>query len=61
MKTRNTNRKACRWIGLWLGLGLILVGSMGCRTPDPDNVSSRPWNTPQSWEHGLPSNMYEGR
>ncbi len=35
----------------------------GCTTTDSenDNASVRPWNTPKSWETGIPSNMTEGR
>lgn len=33
----------------------------GCRTEDELNVGGRPWNTPKSWEGGLPSSMTEGR
>ncbi len=41
--------------------GLVSVGSMitGCRTED--ELIGRPWNTPKSWESGLPSSMTEGR
>jgi len=40
---------------------LISVGAMitGCRTED--ELIGRPWNTPKSWESGLPSSMTEGR
>ena len=31
----------------------------GCRTED--ELIGRPWNTPKSWESGLPSSMTEGR
>lgn len=33
----------------------------GCGTPETANKSDRPWNTPRSWEHGLPSGLNEGR
>ena len=42
---------------LLLLLGLTIVGAAGCATQS-DNVSERPWNTPQGWETGLPSGMY---
>ncbi|MEO6034136.1 MAG: hypothetical protein ABIQ35_02660 [Verrucomicrobiota bacterium] len=32
----------------------------GCATTESENVSSRPWNTPQGWS-GLPSGINEGR
>ena len=33
----------------------------GCATVDDQNASERPWNTPKSWENGLPSSMTQGR
>jgi hypothetical protein len=39
---------------LLLAFGLILLGTSGCTTDEPDNASVRPWNTPQSWEGGMP-------
>ena len=47
-----------------LGLLLLAVVALflnGCATADPDNASARPWNSPKSWETGLPSNVFEGR
>lgn len=44
---------------LFLGLAAGLM--TGCATNDPDNVSSLPWNTPQSWEGPLPSTINQGR
>ncbi|MCC6234715.1 MAG: hypothetical protein IT580_18885 [Verrucomicrobiales bacterium] len=32
----------------------------GCATNE-ENLSERPWNTPRSWETGLPSSMTEER
>lgn len=40
-------------------LGMILLG--GCATEETENASARPWNTPKTWESGLPSIMTEGR
>jgi hypothetical protein len=42
-----------RWLGLFL-LGLLLAGTSGCATAEPENESLRPWNTPQNWEGTLP-------
>jgi hypothetical protein len=47
------------WMALALCLGCLLLP--GCGTPDTANKSDRPWNTPRSWEHGLPSGINEGR
>ena len=44
---------------LLLATGALLLN--GCSTPDADNASARPWNSPKSWENGLPSAMTEGR
>lgn len=48
---------------LFLLFLLVITGLClgGCATQDPDNLSSRPWNAPKSWETGLPSGMLEGR
>lgn len=40
---------------------LAALGLTGCATADSDNASVRPWNTPKSWENGMPSAMTEGR
>jgi hypothetical protein len=45
--------RAAQWI-LLFALGAILAGVTGCETNEPDNDSVRPWNTPQSWEGGMP-------
>lgn len=46
----------------WLLLVVALVLVSGCAsTDDAENVSERPWNAPKSWEHGMPSGMFEGR
>ena len=50
----------CRWGGLLL-LGLFAWCFTGCATNDADAESERPWNAPQSWETGLPPQMYERR
>lgn len=43
--------------------GTITVFTTGCGTvaEDSTNVSTRPWNTPKSWEGPLPSTFNEGR
>jgi hypothetical protein len=35
-------------------LGAVLAGVSGCASTEPENDSVRPWNTPQSWEGGMP-------
>lgn len=47
-----------RWREVAL-LGIVLTLLSGCRTED--ELIGRPWNTPKSWESGLPSAMTEGR
>lgn len=49
---------------LWLGLLALLAALLlpACSsTSDADNLSERPWNSPRSWETGLPAGMMEGR
>ncbi len=46
----------------YLLLALIAISFVGCAIDDERrNLSSRPWNTPKSWENGLPSGLTEGR
>ena len=42
-------------------LALAALGLAGCASPESENLSERPWNTPKSWESGLPSALTEGR
>ena len=45
----------------WLFLLLLVLGAMvcgGCAT-ESENVSEKPWSTPQGWENGLPSGMFD--
>ena len=39
-------------------LVLAAVAWGGCASTESDNLSERPWNSPQGWENGLPSSMY---
>jgi hypothetical protein len=39
---------------LLLIFGAILLGVSGCTTNEPTNEAVRPWDTPQSWEGGMP-------
>jgi hypothetical protein len=41
---------------LLLVLAAVALG--GCASTESDNLSERPWNSPQGWENGLPSSMY---
>jgi len=42
-------------------LFLVLAGLAlaGCASTESDNMSARPWNSPQTWENGMPSSMYD--
>jgi hypothetical protein len=46
-----------RWLGLLL---LVLAGLAlsGCASTESENRSEVPWSTPQGWENGMPSGMY---
>ena len=46
---------------VWLALALGGAFLSGCKATEDEELSTRPWNTPKSWEHGLPTGMYEGR
>jgi hypothetical protein len=51
-----------RWIFLLVAMAGLLALT-GCAAPgnEPENMAERPWNTPKSWENGLPGGMMEGR
>lgn len=49
-----------RWPALLL-LASCWLALVGCASTDPENQSARPWNSPKSWETGLPSGILEGR
>jgi hypothetical protein len=38
-------------------LVIAALGLCGCASTESENLSARPWNTPQGWENGLPSGM----
>jgi hypothetical protein len=44
-------------------LAVIAVGlaASGCATTESENLSSRPWNSPTTWQNGLPTSINEGR
>jgi hypothetical protein len=47
-----------RWAFLLL-LALVMLSWVGCASTESENMSERPWNTPQTWETGLPSGMMD--
>jgi hypothetical protein len=52
-----------RWwssLMLLMALALLVCGAVGCATQEPDNASVRPWDSPEGWENGIPSSMYQG-
>ena len=55
MKRSRSNR----WLVALLGV-VIARWVAGCSTND-ERLSERPWNTPKSWETGLPTGMMEER
>ncbi len=48
--------------GMFLLL-LVLAGfaAGGCASTESENMSERPWSSPQTWETGLPSGMMDQR
>jgi len=40
---------------------LTVLLSSACKTTEDDNLTERPWNTPKSWESGIPTGMMQGR
>jgi hypothetical protein len=53
--------RAARLLLLSLLLLPALLSFSGCTSTEPENYSSRPWDSPRSWENGLPSGLTEGR
>ncbi len=47
--------------GFCLLLLLTAIAFGGCASTESENESVRPWNTPKSWETGLPGGMDQGR
>jgi hypothetical protein len=45
-----------RWI-VCLFIASAAFVFAGCASPEGENLSERPWNTPQGWENGLPAGM----
>ncbi len=43
-----------------VALGFVLLAT-GCNTTEPDNNSTRPWNSPKGWEGGVPGMLYDRR
>ncbi len=59
---KNQNRLTPKLILFFAGALLVLAFGSGCKSSkDPENLSARPWNSPQTWEHGVPAAIYEGR
>jgi hypothetical protein len=43
---------------LLLFLVLAGFGLAGCASTESENMSERPWNSPQGWETGMPNSMH---
>lgn len=52
----NLRRSLIVLAGLWL-----VSWAAGCASTNEENLSERPWNSPKSWETGLPAGMMEER
>jgi len=50
------------WQNLILALATtaLLLGMAGCASTD-ESMNEKPWNTPKTWETGMPSGMMQGR
>jgi len=57
MKAFRNNWRAA----LFLLLTAVACVVSGCASTESENLSERPWNSPKSWETGLPSGLMEGR
>jgi hypothetical protein len=67
MKSLKQNSKAFERFSKRSCLVVLLLSAAaasflsGCASTEPDNYSERPWDSPKSWETGLPSALTEGR
>lgn len=58
------NARTLSWVRFALALAALVNTLLlaGCKGPEVENDSARPWNSPKSWETGgLPSGINEGR
>jgi hypothetical protein len=51
--------RICSSLLLCLLFALMVLGASGCASTDPENASVRPWNSPNGYESGIPSGMYQ--
>jgi len=51
--------KTSRWFAVLCVLSVVGLLCVGCKSED--ELSTRPWSTPKSWESGLPAGLTEGR
>ncbi|MFM8420920.1 MAG: hypothetical protein ACKOEQ_12460 [Verrucomicrobiota bacterium] len=51
--------KTSRWFAGLCVLSVAGLLCVGCKSED--ELSTRPWSTPKSWESGLPAGLTEGR
>lgn len=58
MNARLSQLGRCLFAAMALGCVLFVTG---CNTTEPDNNSSRPWNSPKGWEGGVPGMLYDRR
>ncbi|MFN7138379.1 MAG: hypothetical protein ACK4UN_03465 [Limisphaerales bacterium] len=49
-----------RYFLLFVFIGAT-AATIGCKTTEPDNLSSRPWGYRPGYDPGLPSMLNEGR
>ena len=67
MKFKRSTEAAGRRVKRFYLLALLacavsaVMSLSGCASAEPDNYSERPWDSPKSWETGLPSALTEGR
>lgn len=58
MKVRESVQKYRVWLVLGLLLSSVALSGIGCASTgdEPENASSKPWNSPEGWQNGaLPS------
>ncbi len=43
-----------RWFLFLALLAMLATVGSGCKSTEPDNISSRPWNSPRGYDSGVP-------
>ena len=54
LETPSNMKPLAQFSLMLLVLALLALTQVGCKSPESENVSSRPWNSPRGFDTGLP-------